>query len=124
MRPFFTLIGTALVLGYSFAACAQSVAAATSKTSKAQPIEITADQSLEYYQDQRMYVARGNAKAVRGEMSVEADLLSAHQSEKPKDSDATIKNPKAKKGDAPTGDIDKMTAEGNVRISTPTQRVI
>ena len=29
-------------------------------------MEVTADQSLEWYQDQRLYVARGNAKAVRG----------------------------------------------------------
>ncbi len=46
-------------------------------------IEVTADQSLEWYQDAHIYVARGHARAVRGDMVVEADLLSAHERENP-----------------------------------------
>jgi lipopolysaccharide export system protein LptA len=86
-------------------------------------VEVTADQSLEWYQDQQMYVARGNAKAVRGDMVINADILSAHERDKPKDADGKpVKVPKPKNADG-TGDIDKMTAEGNVRITTSTQRV-
>lgn len=87
-------------------------------------VEITADQSLDWYQDQQLYVARVNAKAVRGEMVVEADTLSAHQRDKPN----TVKgeNPvtsKPKKNENGTGDIDTMTADGHVRITDPRQRV-
>ncbi|MDX2027085.1 MAG: LptA/OstA family protein [Alphaproteobacteria bacterium] len=79
-------------------------------------VEITADQSLEWYQDQHIYVARGNARAVRGEMVVEADLLTAHERAKPEGG-------KSKNPDNAAGDIDKLTAEGNVRITDPKQRV-
>lgn len=81
-------------------------------------IEITADQSLEWYQDQGIYVARGNAKAVRGDTTVTADLLTAHQREKNK----TTAAPKSSKADD-SGDIDKMTAEGNVVITKPNTRI-
>jgi lipopolysaccharide export system protein LptA len=90
----------------------------------ASQIEITADNSLEWYQDKNIYVARGNAKAVRGDMTVTADLLSAHEREKPKTppGQKPPKNPADKKsGDA--GDIDKMTADGNVVILKPNARV-
>jgi lipopolysaccharide export system protein LptA len=88
------------------------------------PIEVTADQTLEWYQDKNIYVARGNAKAVRGDMTVTSDLLTAHEREKPK----TIPGQKApkdlsnKKGED-AGDIDKMTADGNVVILKPNTRV-
>ena len=42
-------------------------------------MEVTADQSLEWYQDKRLYVARGHARAVRGDLVVDADLLTAHE---------------------------------------------
>lgn len=82
------------------------------------PVDVTADQSLEWYQDQNLYVARGNAKAVRGDMTVEADILTAHEREKPKTAPGQASAPKVKANANGTGDIDKMTAEGNVRITT------
>jgi lipopolysaccharide export system protein LptA len=84
--------------------------------------EVTADQSLEYYQDKNLYVARGNAKAVRGELTVEGDILTAHEREQPTGPDGKpIKTKAPKSTDANnngTGDIDRMTAEGNVRVTT------
>jgi len=77
---------------------------------EAQQLEITADKSLEWYQEQNLYVARGNAKAVQGGLSVSADLLTAHK---------RVESGKAQsKTDKGVGssDIDRMTAEGNVVI--------
>jgi lipopolysaccharide export system protein LptA len=99
-------------------------------------IEVTADQSLEWYQKERLYVARGNAKAVRGQMTVEADLLTAHERELPPKEGSASKaearkpippptsQPSAKPADdTGAGDIDKMTAEGNVRVTTPRSHI-
>ena len=68
------------------------------------PLEITADQQLEWNQQDQTYVARGNAKAVQGEFSVTADTLTAHYAE----DGQSAQN----KGGA--GNITKLTAAGNV----------
>lgn len=83
-------------------------------------VDISAEQSLEWHQDSRLYVARGKAKAVRGDMIVEADLLTAHQRDT-KDS-ATEGKAKGSKTAQGTGSIDQMTAEGNVHIHDPKQQ--
>lgn len=83
-------------------------------------IEVTADQSLEWYKDEKLYVARGAAKAVKGSMVIEADVLSAHQGEG-SDNEGTKgkKNPKS----SGMGNIDQIIAEGNVHIYDPRQQV-
>jgi lipopolysaccharide export system protein LptA len=114
-----------LALGGVSPAAAKHAPASPSATQPAAPqIEITADNSLEWYQDKNMYVARGNAKAVRGDMTVTADLLTAHEREKPKtpDSQKPSKQVNGKKSDD-AGDIDQMTAEGHVVIVKPHARV-
>lgn len=42
------------------------------------PIEILADDGIEWLRDQRRYIARGNATAVRSGVTVRADTLTAH----------------------------------------------
>jgi len=135
MRSTFWILILALTLGTAMDAIAKPApadASTTGATPAPSPIEITADQSLEWYQDQNIYVARGNAKAVRGTTTVTADILTAHQREKPKTAPQTAdgkKPPKpapdangAKKADD-SGDIDKMTADGNVVITKPNTRI-
>lgn len=46
-------------------------------TSRA-PIEINADQGIEWLQKGQAYVARGNARAKQGDVSVHADMLTAY----------------------------------------------
>jgi lipopolysaccharide export system protein LptA len=41
------------------------------------PLEIQADDGIEWQRDQRTFIARGNARAVQGEVSVSADSLTA-----------------------------------------------
>ena len=79
-------------------------------------IDISADESLEYYKDKQLYVARGKAKAIKGDMTVEADLLTAHQRTANPDAEAQKKT----QGQS---NIDLLTAEGNVRIHDPKQQV-
>ena len=42
------------------------------------PMEIDADDGIEWRRDEKVYIARGHAKATRGDMSVSADSLIAH----------------------------------------------
>ncbi|MGD9616342.1 MAG: LptA/OstA family protein [Alphaproteobacteria bacterium] len=47
------------------------------------PLQIQADAGIEWQQNQRVYIARGNAVASRGGNEVRADTLIAHYREKP-----------------------------------------
>ncbi len=71
-----------------------------------QPLEINADQGIEWRRDQNIYVASGNARASRGDLELFADVLTAHYR------------------DAPDGssEIYKITASGNVRIVSPNEK--
>jgi lipopolysaccharide export system protein LptA len=42
------------------------------------PVVVDADNGIEWRRDKSIYIARGNAKAVRGGMSIAADTLTAH----------------------------------------------
>ncbi|MCG8511178.1 MAG: hypothetical protein MI741_18320 [Rhodospirillales bacterium] len=42
------------------------------------PIEVVADDGIEWEQDSQQFLARGNARATRGDVSVHADLLRAY----------------------------------------------
>lgn len=96
-----------LILTASAAAAKQAMPAhsATQQPTKAEdPIDISADESLEWHKDTGLYLARGGAKAVVKGTTIEADLLTARQ--------------RARTNPAPVGggDIDQLTAEGNVKI--------
>jgi lipopolysaccharide export system protein LptA len=68
----------------------------------AQPIEISADNGIEWNRDAKTYIARGNAVAVQGTSEVHADTLTATYS-------------------ASSSQIDHVTAEGTVKIMNPSQ---
>ncbi len=72
-----------------------------------QPLEINAEEGIEWRRDEQLYVARGNAEAIRGELTVFADVMTAHYS----------------KNQAGDTDIDRIDVEGNVRIVSPTETV-
>lgn len=85
------------------AAAAQGIGLPRQDDSK--PIEIDAEDGIEWHQKTRRYIARGNARASQGDVSVIADTLTAHYRE------------------APGGktEIWRIDAVGNVRITSPTQ---
>lgn len=70
------------------------------------PIEINADEGIEWQQNTKAYIARGNARAAQGDVAVHADTLTAYYREN--------------KGGST--DIWRIDAVGRVRIVTPTQK--
>lgn len=70
---------------------------------------IIARDSLEYYEDKQLAVARGDALAIREDRRIRADTLLAHFI--------------AKKGTKRSSKIDRIEAIGNVHISTATDIV-
>ncbi len=70
-----------------------------------QPIEIFADDGIEWQQENLLFLARGNARAVRGDVTVFGDELRAYYREKPEGG----------------SEIFRLDAIGNVRIVSPTQ---
>jgi lipopolysaccharide export system protein LptA len=69
------------------------------------PIEIFAEDGIEWQQEQSVILARGNARAIRGEVEVTADVLSAYYRE-------------AASGDS---EIWRVEADGDVKITTPSE---
>lgn len=89
------------------------------------PVAITASDGIEWRQDQRKVIARGNARAVRGNVTVTADQLIAYY--RPKDGAApAAPQPSGSLpgADADTGgnEIYRLEALGNVHIFTPTDQ--
>lgn len=72
-----------------------------------QPTDINADQAIEWHQDVKAYVARGNASAKRGETTLYGDVLTAYYRESPG------------KGN----EVFQIVSEGKVRVIGPTQQV-
>lgn len=69
------------------------------------PIEINADQGVEWRQDQQVYIAHGHASARQGDVTIYADTLTAHYDK------------------GPTGGTRfwRIDADGHVRIVSPQQ---
>jgi lipopolysaccharide export system protein LptA len=76
------------------------------------PIEILADEGIEWRQDEQAYIARGNARAIQGEVTVHADMLTAYYVKGGADG-AT--------GGTGGNEIIRIDADGNVRIVSPHQ---
>lgn len=72
-----------------------------------QPTDINADQAIEWHQDVKAYVARGNASAKRGDTTLHGDVLTAYYREV------------AGKGN----EVFQIVSEGKVRVIGPTQQV-
>ena len=72
---------------------------------RTKPIEINAEDGIEWRQRDKVYVARGKARATQGEVTVHADVLTAHYREMPGGST----------------EIWRIDANGNVRIAAPNQ---
>ena len=70
----FFIITMGITIGASLSAQAQSINFSSGDT----PIEIDADNGIEWQQDGLVFVARGNARAIRGEVQILADELRAY----------------------------------------------
>jgi lipopolysaccharide export system protein LptA len=73
-----------------------------------QPIQVDADQGIEWRRDQNVYIARGNAKASRGGVTVHGDTLIARYRAKGENSN----------------EIYQLEAMGNVRIVSANENIV
>ncbi|MGE5503736.1 MAG: LptA/OstA family protein [Actinomycetota bacterium] len=92
------------VLALVLLLAAQPAAAFDMSRSGDQQIQVYADNGIEWQSDATRVIATGNAKAVRGTMTVTADTLTAYYRKGPK-------------GD----EIWRLDADGNVTIASPTE---
>lgn len=69
------------ILQIFFALCFLSVSAQAQNTSPQTPIEISADQNLEWRQKDKQYIANGNVEAKQGDIIILADKLIADYKE-------------------------------------------
>lgn len=90
------------------------------------PVEVTATDGMEWRQTEQVIIARGNARAVRENVTVTADRLIARYRRKGGGPAArTQAQPGVMgPGSTDTGDneVYRLEAEGNVHISTPTDQ--
>jgi len=71
-----------------------------------QPLEINAEEGIEWNRNDKTYIARGNARAASGEVEVLADVLTAYYRE-------------PAEGEQGESEIFLLEATGNVRINAP-----
>lgn len=71
------------------------------------PIEIEAESGIEWRRNEKQYIARGNAVAKRGDLTVNADTLTAHYRDKA----------------AGGSEIWQIEADGHVRLQSPGRTV-
>jgi lipopolysaccharide export system protein LptA len=75
------------------------------------PIDITAASGIEWDQNRQVYIARGNAVAVRGTSAVHADVLTAHY------------RPSKSKSEG-GNEVYRLDADGHVVITAPNRTVV
>jgi lipopolysaccharide export system protein LptA len=119
MRSLRGLAGAALLAALAGPAAAQSL-----DLSQGGPIEITATDGIEWRQQDQAVIARGDARATRGVVAVDADRLIARY--RPRGGAAQPAPAPAAQGTAsnPVGasEIWRIEAEGRVRITSQTER--
>lgn len=146
IRPSVLIVAAGLVLFGAMGTRAENFGLGLDSKDGGKPIDIEAEQGIEWQQNNHVYIARGNAKATRGQTSVNGETLTAFyrpagdtaggKDAKGKNAPAKNKNATAK-GDKSEGsaiksedpisgnstEIYRLEADGNVRIVTATQTV-
>lgn len=116
--------GPLLLLAFAF--MPTYVAAQALDFSKGGPIEVTASDGMEWRQNEQVVIARGNARAVRGDVTVTANQLIARY--RRKSGAATASTASASPGpvaaDTGNNEIYRLEAEGNVHIFTATDLAV
>jgi lipopolysaccharide export system protein LptA len=84
------------------------------------PVEVTSTDGIEWRQADQVIIARGEARATRGGVTVESDRLLARY--RPRGGTGAAPSRAPTDGPAGGGEIWRMEAEGNVVITTATDR--
>jgi lipopolysaccharide export system protein LptA len=105
---------TAAVLWLTMASTASAQNAGLNFGSNDQPVEIFADQGIEWHQNESAYIAKGNARAVRADTTVYGQTLTAYYRK------GDSNTPKSTNADDASGtQIYRVDADGAVRIVSP-----
>jgi lipopolysaccharide export system protein LptA len=94
---------------------------------KGGPVEVTSSNGMDWHQNEQTIIARGDAKAVRGDVTVTADQLIAHYRKKTPLPGAPPPPPPppgqaSATPDTGNNEIYRLEAEGNVHIFTATDQ--
>ena len=134
-RPLLLLAGLAAIAPFALRhACAQQL-----DLSQGGPVTVTARDGIDWNQNTRQVIAHGQARAVRGTVTVDADRLIAYYRKKadaagtgagapgagappPPQASASPALPGASDQDTGGTEIYRLEAIGNVRIYTPTDQ--
>ncbi len=111
MRRPHGLLAAALLLGLALApvlapGAGRAQGLALGESAGSGPLNVEADDGIEWRRDEQVYIARGNARATRGNVTVRADTLTARYRPKPGGSDT---------------EIWRLEAEGGVVITSPSE---
>ena len=128
-----SLLGFAGVIGLTLLIAAvpghRATAQLLNPSADNQPLQVQADSGIEWQQNEKLYIARGNAVATRGPASVRADTLIAHYREVKGSGGANAStNTNANTNtDINTGgntEIYRVEAEGNVTMTREGQTIL
>lgn len=92
--------------------------------SRGGPVEVTARDGMEWRQNEQMVIARGDARAVRGDVTVTADRLVARYRKKAGAAQVPSEQQPGVSADTGSNEIYRLEAEGNVRIFTATDLAV
>jgi lipopolysaccharide export system protein LptA len=106
-------------IALAFCVVAGVASAQMAELSQGGPIEVTARDGIEWRQNEQLVIARGAARAVRGGVTIDADLLLARY--RPRGGAPAEARP-ASEGPGGASEIWRLEAEGNVVITTATDR--
>ncbi|MBE9604399.1 hypothetical protein IAI18_05950 [Acetobacteraceae bacterium H6797] len=113
----------AALLAAPLAAFAGQAGAQQLDMTKGGPVEVTSSDGIEWRQDEQVVIARGNARAVRDGVTLDADRIIARY--RPRAGQTAPATPEAAVGGAVSGsssEIWRLEAEGNVRITSQDER--
>ena len=108
------------LIGLGLALLAGAAAAQNIDLSQGGPVEVTAVDGIEWRQQEQVVIARGQARAVRGGVTVDADRLIARY--RPRGGEAAAAPRAPTEGPAGGGEIWRLEAEGNVVVTSATDR--
>ena len=106
-------------IALAFCIVAGVASAQMAELSQGGPIEVTARDGIEWRQNEQLVIARGAARAVRGGVTIDADLLLARY--RPRGGAPAEARPPSE-GPGGASEIWRLEAEGNVVITTATDR--
>lgn len=101
------VLGVVLVGAFPLTAAAQSFSGLAGDSSES-PLEVEADEGIEWRQDGQVFIARGNAQATRGRLTVRADVLKAYY----------------RRTETGQTQVTQLNAEGNVEIASPHEKAV